>query len=162
MTDLDTGEQLLYGSGAREAPLVDVLVATCALPFYFPAAQLDGRRCGDGGLRGVLPLEVAAHYGIDPVVAVDVGPGLEVAAGRAADTGPALVRAHDEAVGTLMASHTSEQLSRWRAEASRPPLTYVRPAIERYATFRVERMREYAEQGYRATRETIARSSSRT
>jgi NTE family protein len=161
VTDLDSGELLLFGAGARDAPLVDVLVATCALPFYFPPATLDGRRCGDGGLRGVLPLEVAAHSGIDPVVAVDVGPGLELA-GRAADTGPALVRAHDEAVGTLMAAHTSEQLARWRAESGRPPLTYVRPAIERYATFRVERMREYAEQGYRATREAITRSASRT
>lgn len=162
VTDLDTGELLLYGGGARDAPLVDVLVATCALPFYFPPARLDGRRCGDGGLRGVLPLDAAAHSGIDPVVAVDVGPGLELAAGRVAEPGPALVRAHDEAVGTLMAAHTSEQLARWRAEAGRPPLTYIRPAIERYATFRVERMREYAEQGYRATRETITRSASRT
>jgi NTE family protein len=162
VTDLDTGELLLYGAGARDAPLVDVLVATCALPFYFPPAGLDGRRCGDGGLRGVLPLEAAAHAGIDPVFAVDVGPGLELAAGKAADPGPALVRAHDEAVGTLMAAHTSEQLARWRAEAGRPPLTYVRPAIERYATFRVERMRDYVEQGYRATREAITRSASRT
>jgi hypothetical protein len=61
-----------------------------------------------------------------------------------------------------MAAHTQEQLARWRAEAGRPPLMYVRPAIERYATFRVERMREYAEQGYRATREALARSAART
>ncbi|MGH7499670.1 MAG: patatin-like phospholipase family protein [Gemmatimonadales bacterium] len=159
VTDLDTGELLLYGAGARDAPLVDVLVASCALPLYFPPVQLDGRRCGDGGLRGVLPLDAAAHAGMEPVVAVDVGPGFELATGAVLDPVPALVQAHDEAVGTLMAAHTLEQLARWRAEAGRPPLTYVRPAIERYATFRVERMRDYAEQGYRATREAIARSS---
>ncbi len=135
---------------------------SCALPLYFPPVRLDGRRCGDGGLRGVLPLEAAAHAGVEPVVAVDVGPGLEAAAGEMRRPGPRLVQAHDEAVGTLMAAHSHAQLSRWRAEPGRPPLTYVRPAIERYATFRVERMREYAEQGYRATREAIARSVART
>lgn len=162
VTDLDTGELLLYGAGGRDAPLVDVLAASCALPLYFPPVRLDGRRCGDGGLRGVLPLDAAAHAGIERVVAIDVGPGFELAAGAVHDDAPPFVRAHDEAVGTLMAAHTSEQLARWRAEAGRPPLTYVRPAIERYATFRVERMRDYAEQGYRATREAITRSASRT
>jgi predicted acylesterase/phospholipase RssA len=162
VTDLDTGELLLYGLGGMDAPLQDVLAATTALPLYFPPVLLDGRRCGDGGLRGVLPLETAAHLGNEPVVAVDVGPGFEVAAGVEPPAGPPLVRAHDEAVGTLMAAHTQEQIARWRAEAGRPPLTYVRPAIERYATFRVERMREYAEQGYRATRDAIARSAART
>jgi NTE family protein len=162
VTDLDSGELLLYGAGGRDAPLRDVLAATTALPLYYPPVRLDGRRCGDGGLRGVLPLEAAAHLGNEPIVAVDVGPGFEASVEAAPPAGPPLVRAHDEAVGTLMAAHTQEQLARWRAEAGRPPLTYVRPTIERYATFRVERMREYAEQGYRATREAIARSAART
>jgi NTE family protein len=162
ITDLDTGELLLYGAGGRDAPLLETLVATCALPLYYPPVRLDGRRCGDGGLRGVLPLDVAAHLGIEPVVAVDVGPGLEAAAGAVRESMPNLIRAHDEAVETLMAAHTSEQLARWRAEAGRPPLTYVRPAIERYATFRIERMRDYAEHGYRAAREALARAASRT
>ena len=158
VNDLDSGELLLYGAGGRDAPLRDVLAATTALPLYFPPVLLDGRRCGDGGLRGVLPLEAAAHLGNEPVVAVDVGPGFEVSS-SVPPAGPPLVRAHDEAVGTLMAAHTQEQLARWRAEAGRPPLMYVRPVIERYATFRVERVREYAELGYRATREAIARSA---
>jgi len=161
VTDLDSGELLLYGAGGRDAPLQDVLAATTALPLYYPPVLLEGRRCGDGGLRGVLPLEAAAHMGNELVVAVDVGPGFEASV-TAPPAAPPLVRAHDEAVGTLMAAHTQEQLARWRAEAGRPPLTYVRPAIERYATFRVERMREYAEQGYRATREALARSAART
>ena len=33
-----------------DAPLLDVLTATCALPVYYPPHRLDGRRCGDGGL----------------------------------------------------------------------------------------------------------------
>ena len=137
-------------------------MASCALPLYFPPVRLDGHRCGDGGLRGVLPLDAAAHAGVERVIAVDVGPGFELAAGALRDAAPPVVRAHDEAVGTLMAAHTSEQLARWRAETGRPPLTYVRPAIERFATFRIERMRDYAEQGYRATRDALARSAPRT
>jgi NTE family protein len=162
VTDLDSGELLLYGAGGSDAPLIDVLVATTALPFYYPPVALDQRRCGDGGLRGVLPLAAAALLGDEPVIAVDVGPGFEDAAGGEPPGAPALLKAHDEAVGILMAAHTQEQVARWVAEVGRPPLTYIRPSIERDATFRVDRMREYAEQGYRATRNALARSTART
>jgi NTE family protein len=162
VTDLDSGELLLFGAGGRDAPLHDVLLATTALPLYYPPVQIDGRRCGDGGLRGVLPLETAAHLGNEPIVAVDVGPGFEAAADALPPAGPPLLRAHDEAVGTLMAAHTQEQLARWRAESGRPPLLYVRPSIERYATFRLDRMRIYADQGYRAARDAVARQAART
>jgi NTE family protein len=162
VTDLDSGELLLFGAGGRDAPLLEVLAATTALPLYYPPVQLEGRRCGDGGLRGVLPIETAVHLGNEPIVAVDVGPGFEAAADAELPSTPPLLRAHDEAVGTLMAAHTQEQLARWRAEAGRPPLIYVRPTIERYATFRVERMQEYAEQGYRAARDALARQTART
>lgn len=55
--DLDTGELVLFGAGATNAPLVDVLCATCALPMYYPPVVLNGRRFADGGLRG----EIGAH-----------------------------------------------------------------------------------------------------
>ena len=162
VTDLDSGELLLFGAGGRDGPLLDVLLATTALPLYYPPVVIDGRRCGDGGLRGVLPLETAAHMGSEPVVAVDVGSRFEPAAGVKQPAMPALLQAHDEAMGILMAAHTEQQLARWREDSTRPPLTYVRPEIERYATFRVDRMREYAEQGYRAARDALARSATRT
>jgi NTE family protein len=161
VVDLDTGELLLFGDGGGDAPLVDVLCATCALPLYFPPTMLDGRRCGDGGLRGVLPLAAAARIVTEPVVAVDVGPGLDVSPGVAAAV-PHALRAHDDAVGTLMAAHTEAQLAAWRAEAGRPPLAYVRPRVERHATFQVERMRRYAEEGYLAARAAVAGFPPRT
>ncbi len=58
---------------------MDVLCASCALPVYFPPVRLGGRRCGDGGLRGVVPLEAAAQLAGELVVAVDVGPGFDMA-----------------------------------------------------------------------------------
>jgi NTE family protein len=161
VVDLDTGELLLFGAEGDDAPLVDVLCASCALPLYFPPVLLAGRRCGDGGLRGVLPLEAAARVVTGPVIAVDVGPGFDTPPGAAA-AGPPVVRAHDESVGTLMAAHTAAQLALWRAEPERPPLTYVRPRVERNATFQVERMRRYAEDGYQATRAALAPLAART
>jgi NTE family protein len=175
VVDLDSGELLLFGEGGEDAPLVDVLCASCALPVYFPAVKLAGRRCGDGGLRGPLPLDVAARLARETVVAVDVGPGFDgVILSEAKEampghgflrfaqddsllgTAPPVVRAHDEAVGALMANATAAQLALWRADAGRPPLVYVRPRVERSATFRVDRVRQYADEGYRATREALA------
>ena len=67
-----------------------------------------------------------------------------------------MVRAHDDAVGALMAQATASQLALWRTHPARPPLVYVRPKLERAATFRVDRMRQYASDGYAATREALA------
>ena len=183
VVDLDSGELLLFGEGGEDAPLVDVLCASCALPVYFPAVKLAGRRCGDGGLRGPLPLDVAARLAREMVVAVDVGPGFDTvdAGGRVILSGakeairghgllrfaqddilgtslraaPPVVRAHDDTVGALMANATAAQLALWRADPGRPALVYVRPRVERSAIFRVDRVRQYADDGYRATREAL-------
>src|SRR5688572_20611312 len=155
VTQLDLGELLLFGDGGEDAPLVDVLCATCALPVYYPPVYLGGRRCGDGGLRGPLPLDVAARFARETVVAVDVGPGFDATAAGAAGDAPPVVRAHDDAVGALMATATAAQLALWRADPGRPRLVYVRPPVERHATFRMDRIGEYAEHGYRATRDAL-------
>src|SRR5213593_2372570 len=59
-TDLDSGELVL----------VDALYASCALPLYLPPEVIDGHRLGDGGLRAVVPLDVARRIPADMVVAV--------------------------------------------------------------------------------------------
>lgn len=155
VTDLASGELLLFGAGGLEAPLIDVLCASCALPLYYPPVSLAGHRCGDGGLRGVLPLEAAARVVTEPVVAVDVGPGDDLPPGPAAAV-PAMVRAHDEALAAMMAAHTASLLQSWRSDAARPALCYVRPGVDRTATFQVDRMRRYAADGYRAARDALA------
>ncbi len=153
--DLDTGELVLFGAGAQSAPLVDVLCASCALPMYYPPVLINGRRFGDGGLRGVVPLEPAAELDVELVLAVDVGPGFDLPPPAGPSRLPPLLRAHDDAVGILMAANSETQLALWRADPRRPPLVYVRPRIERDATFRVDRTREYATEGRRATREAL-------
>ena len=153
-TDLDSGELVLFGDGGRDVPLIDALMASSALPLFFPAVTIDGRRYGDGGLRGVVPLEPAARGEVDLIVAVDIGPGFDELA-TAPSSYPSLVRAHNDATGILMAANTALQLSLWRSDPTRPKLVYVRPAVERHATFRVERADAYAAEGYRATREAL-------
>lgn len=170
--DLDSGARICFGAGGRAAPLVDALYASCALPMYYPPGIIEGRRYADGGLRGPLPLEVAAAaasaasasasaHEASLVVAVDIGPGFDDEAAPPAAPLPTMVRAHNEATGILMAEASALQLALWRADASRPPLLYIRPRVERHATFRVDRMPLYAEEGYRAAREAIAALYSR-
>jgi NTE family protein len=155
-TDLDRGAAVRFGAEGEDAPLVDALVASCALPVYLPPVILGGRRLGDGGLLGVVPL-AAVGSGAEQVVAVDVGPGFD-AADDAPGTEPlpALLRAHDDATGILMAALTASEVARWRADPSRPPLAHVRPRLERAATFRVDRVRAYADAGYEAARGALA------
>ncbi|HSJ77072.1 MAG TPA: patatin-like phospholipase family protein [Gemmatimonadales bacterium] len=155
--DLDTGELVLFGAGAGNAPLIDVLCATCALPLYYPPVIMNGRRFGDGGLRAVVPFEPAADLEVELVLAVDVGPGFDLTPSANPPPTPPLLRAHDDAVGILMAGNTQSQLALWRADSGRPPLVYVRPQVERHTTVRVDRVREYAHEGRRATREALER-----
>lgn len=155
-TALESGALTLFGAGGRSIPLVDALYASCALPLFLPPAVIDGVRYGDGGLRAVLPLEPAAAIPARLVVAVNVGPGFDEAPGASGPGLPPVVEAHNEALGILMAGQIAQALALWRASSNRPPLVYVRPRVERGATFRVDQMRRYVEEGYSATRVALA------
>ena len=158
--DLDTGALIRFGPGGESAPLLDALWASCALPVFYPPVVLGGRRLVDGGLRGVVPFGAAMDLPADLVVAVDVGPGFDEPAAPAA-TYPALVSLHNDTTGVLMAALTAAELARWRAEPGRPELVYVRPRVERSATFRVDRADDYAGEGYRATVAALAERATR-
>jgi NTE family protein len=152
--DLDSGELVLFGHGGEDVPLVDALMASCALPVFFPAVEIGGRRLADGGLRGVVPLEPARSGDPDLVLAVDIGPGFDELA-TAPSPYPSLVRAHNDATGILMAANSALELELWRSDPSRPRLVYVRPNVEKNATFRMDLARRYADEGYRATRTAL-------
>ena len=158
--DLDTGALVRFGPGGESAPLVDALWASCALPVFYPPVGMGGRRLVDGGLRGVVPFEAAADVPADLVVALDVGPGFDEPAAPAASY-PALVGLHNDTTGVLMAALTAAELALWRATPGRAELVYVRPRVERSATFRVDRAREYAAEGYRATTAALAAREAR-
>ena len=183
-TDLDSGELLLFGgppssqgrglkARTDELDLADALYASCALPLYFPPLEADGRRLGDGGLRAVLPLgpALALEKDADLVVAVHVGPGFDERGGRGGPSAngddpppqppeaavpahiPRVVRAHGEAMRIMMAEQAERDLREWPNEG--PKLVYVRPVAEREATFAVDRVQEYVELGYQATKKAL-------
>ncbi len=49
---------------------VDHVMATAALPFFFPAVPVDGAWYGDGGIRLAAPLSPAVHLGARRIVAI--------------------------------------------------------------------------------------------
>jgi len=173
-TDLDSGELLLLGGREhREIELADALYASCALPLYFPPLEVDGRRLGDGGLRAVLPLGPARalEQDADLFVAVNVGPGFDERGGPSPNGDqppqpapqppdapvpariPRVVRTHGEAMRIMMAEQAERTLADWPKDG--PRLIYVRPVAEREATFAVERVQEYVEMGYQATKKAL-------
>jgi predicted acylesterase/phospholipase RssA len=150
----DTGELVMFGPGGREAPLIDALLASCALPVFYQPVTIEGTRFVDGGVRAVLPLECVASTKASLVVAVDTGPGFDdPPAGPSA--APALLEAHNSMTGMLMASNTRAAVALWRATPGLPRLVYVRPRVEKHVTFRVDLAGKYVEEGYRATQAAL-------
>ena len=154
--DLDSGELVLFGAGGLDAPVAEALYASSALPVLYPPAEIGGRRLADGGLRAVLPLEVAARFPADLVVGIDVGPGLDAAPVPEGKPAPALIRAHNDGQFVLMAANTRLALELWRRSPELPPLLYVRPAIRRGETFAIERLGEYVAAGRAAASQALA------
>jgi hypothetical protein len=65
-----------------------------------------------------------------------------------------MVRAHGEAVRIMMAAQAERAVAAWPKDG--PRLVYVRPVAEREATFAVDRLLEYVEAGYQATKRALA------
>jgi len=166
-TDVDSGELVAFGApvslaavrhalyAGADAPLPEVLYATCALPVYFPPQRLDGRRLVDGGLRAVLPLALARGIPADVVLAVNVGPGFdETLLPGVRDAGvPPLVRAHGSAERIMMAEQVERDIASWPASA--PRLVVVRAVAVREATFAVHELERYVEAGFRTTKAAL-------
>jgi NTE family protein len=152
-TDLDSGELVLFGALGQDAPLIDALYASCALPLYLPPQMIGGRRLGEGGLRAVLGLDAARLVPADLVVAVDVGPGFDEPPATKQAAVPPLVRAHGEAIRVMMAAQTERAIAAWPKDAAR--LIVVRAVAEREATFDVGAGQRFFDAGYRETKRAL-------
>ncbi len=69
------GYSLLTMEGAQRTSVsgslrIDHVMATSALPFFFPAIEVDGSWYGDGGVRLTAPLSPAIHLGAHRIIAV--------------------------------------------------------------------------------------------
>jgi len=153
--DLDSSEVVVFGNGGEDAPLHDALFASCALPPWYPPVTVNGRRLADGGLRGVLPLSVAARFESDLVVAMDAGPGTDAAPATGRLAPPPFVRSFSEVMHVMMSANTELALALWKASPGRPPLLYVRPETERGATFALGQFARYEQAGFEAAQGAI-------
>jgi NTE family protein len=82
---IQTWERPMRKSTAVELR-VDHVVASSALPFFFPAVEVDGAWYGDGGIRLTAPLAPAVHLGARRIIAVST----RCAASRAQADRPAI------------------------------------------------------------------------
>ena len=150
-TDLDSGDLVLFGERGRDVPVNLALAASCALPLYYRPVVIEGRRYADGGLRAVLPVEVARAIPADLIVAIHVGSGFDEGPSNAHL--PGLLKAHGDAERVMMAAQTERVLEDWPADATK--LVVVRPVHERDATFALEKADQFVKMGYEATRTAL-------
>ena len=155
-TDAASGQLVLFGAGGwSDVSLVDALYASCALPVFYPPAQIEGRAFVDGGLRAVLPLDLVEQFDPDLIFAVNVGPSRD-STGAEETFLPAMVRAHDVTTRIMMAEQVTETIERWRH--SRVPLILVEPELDQ-GTFAVGKALGHVEEGYRTAYRELAKWS---
>jgi NTE family protein len=68
-TDLLTGRSVVL----KQGPLIQAVMASCAVPGFMPSIDWEGMTLVDGGVVDVLPVIPARKSGVDLVVGVDVG-----------------------------------------------------------------------------------------
>jgi NTE family protein len=57
-------------AGVRRTIDIEVLMASAAIPFFFPAGKVDGDYYGDGAMRQLAPLSPAVHLGANRLLVV--------------------------------------------------------------------------------------------
>jgi len=57
-------------AGRRHPIDIEVLMASAAIPFFFPASRIDGDYYGDGAMRQLAPLSPAVHLGANRLLVV--------------------------------------------------------------------------------------------
>lgn len=77
--DYQTGHRVALGrAGAPRAELPDAVAASCAIPGFFRAVEIEGRRYVDGGLSSASNLDVLEDECLDLVVALNPMSSLHV------------------------------------------------------------------------------------
>ena len=85
-TDLYTADGVVFVHAPSDVPLwergrwsientrigVDHLMASSAIPIFFPSVEIDGRHFGDGSVRNTAPLSPAINLGAERIVAIGV------------------------------------------------------------------------------------------
>jgi NTE family protein len=56
----------------RETLTIDHVMASAAIPVFFPPVSIDGQPFGDGGVRMSTPISPAVHLGADKILAIGI------------------------------------------------------------------------------------------
>jgi NTE family protein len=85
-TDLHTSDGVIFLAAASQTPAwtrrrwhiertpirVEHLLASSAIPIFFPSVEIGGRYFGDGSIRNTAPLSPAINLGADRIIAIGV------------------------------------------------------------------------------------------
>jgi NTE family protein len=146
--DLGRATRVVWGlPGLRDVSVRDAVYASCALPGFFPPADVGGRACVDGGVIDNLPAAAAA-LGMDAVIAVDVGSSDVHPQPKIAAQGFAAI--YMRAATTMMHHLQEAPFARWKG----PPMLLIRPKVDTHwlsFTHSAHNIRE----GYRATAKAL-------
>ncbi|MGQ0813820.1 MAG: patatin-like phospholipase family protein [Gemmatimonadota bacterium] len=148
--DLESGDLVWFGAGGRtDLALSKAVYASCALPLFYPPAQIGDSYFVDGGIIDPLPLERAAERGADLIIAIDAGAGKVRESLDTVQKG--LVAIHHRVIEIAGWEHKRALLENW----SGPRLVYVRPRLDGYSTFDFAQTSYFLDEGYRATRAAL-------
>ena len=149
--DLEAASQVLWGlKGLEDVKVSEAVYASCALPGFFPPGRIGGRICADGGISDNVPA-LAASFGMDAVIAVDVGSSNIARARRIADKGFAAIYMRSAQI--MMKALQAQQLDYWKG----PPLLLVRPAVWHFNWFSFAHVERIIQLGYESAVDTLDR-----
>ena len=149
--DLETGDMHWFGAGGRaDVSLVDAIYASCALPLFYPPAEIGGRYFVDGGVIDALPVLRAADRGADLILAIDAGSGKQRDSLDTVSKG--MIAIHHRVTEIMGYARKRAVLDNWNG----PKLIYVRPTLDKYSTFDFGQTEFFLEEGYRATKAALA------
>lgn len=110
--DVETWERT-HRFGCRIPQLnMDHLMASCAIPFIFPAVHLNREFFGDGSMRQLAPISPAIHLGAEKVMVIAAGRMFEKEARESSSTYPTLAQIAGHALSSIFIDSLSVDIER--------------------------------------------------
>lgn len=99
--------------GAAVPINLDLLLASAALPFIFPAVKFNREYFGDGSMRQIAPMSPALHLGADKLLVIGIGRQLSPEGERVAGNGyPSLAQIAGHALNSIFLDSLEADLER--------------------------------------------------
>jgi len=153
--ELGSGRMEWFGIGARtDVSLPEAIYASAALPVFYPPLPLPGGVYVDGGTEDSLPIQRAAELGATGIVAVDVGSAEAVNARRVVERG--MLAVHERVFSIMSGRRRRRFVSEW----SGPPLLYIRPMLDGFATLELRESERVLAAGREAAEAALAAAES--